>query len=64
MKEYAAPRVVNLGDIRALTGLFGTSSRPDVLVNPQGQIVERGTSSLDACPTQHPGPEGTCAEGR
>lgn len=60
MNDYTAPSVSDLGHLEALTGLFGSSAQPDVLVNPQGQVVLTGSGSLDACPTQNPTLGGSC----
>ncbi|MFN3596565.1 MAG: hypothetical protein ACK41D_04770 [Rubricoccaceae bacterium] len=60
MKNYTTPQIAELGDVQQLTGLFGSSTRVDVLVNPNGNVVQRGTGSIDACPTQNPAPGGQC----
>ena len=60
MKTYDIPRVTDLGDVQQLTGIFGSEQVQDVLVNPQGQVVQTGTGSIDACPTRNPGPGGSC----
>ncbi|MFN3596562.1 MAG: hypothetical protein ACK41D_04755 [Rubricoccaceae bacterium] len=60
MKAYLAPKITELGDVQQLTGLFGSSREQDVLVNPNGAVVQRGTGSIDACPTRSPFPGGGC----
>lgn len=51
MKTYNQPRLADLGDVQGHTGIFGSSSQADVFVGPNGQVVQRGTGSIDACAT-------------
>jgi len=62
MKQtYLSPELAEHGSIAALTGLFGSQQIQDVLVNPAGAVVQSGTGSLDACPTQQrPSPGQRC----
>lgn len=64
MSIYTSPRITDLGDLQHQTGIFGTSTRNDVLVGPNGQPVTLPglptTGSIDACPTQNPVPGGGC----
>ncbi|MFN3596563.1 MAG: hypothetical protein ACK41D_04760 [Rubricoccaceae bacterium] len=60
MKNYTTPQIAELGDVQQLTGIFGSSAEPDVLVNPNGAVVQTGTGSIDACPTQNPEPGEPC----
>ncbi|MFN3596564.1 MAG: hypothetical protein ACK41D_04765 [Rubricoccaceae bacterium] len=60
MKNYTTPQIAELGDVQQLTGIFGSSAQQDVLVNQNGEVVQTGTGSIDACPTQNPGPGGRC----
>ncbi|MFN3598016.1 MAG: hypothetical protein ACK41D_12200 [Rubricoccaceae bacterium] len=67
MNIYTSPQVTDMGDLHTLTGVFGSSARADVLVGPNGQPTTLpglpNTGSIDACPTQNPGPGGTCQVG-
>lgn len=60
MKPYSAPKLTEYGDVADLTAIFGSENVGDVLVNPSGQVVQTGLGSIDACPTQNPGPGGVC----
>ena len=51
-KLYSAPKLTEYGDIVDLTAIFGNASVGDVLVNPNGQVVQTGLGSIDACPTR------------
>jgi hypothetical protein len=59
-KSYVIPEILVHGDVRRITGLFGNQQIQDVLVNPAGQVVQTGTGSIDACPTQNPAPGAPC----
>lgn len=50
-KAYIRPEVAELGDIAELTGIFGKRFTGDVLVDPNGNVVQRGDLSISACPT-------------
>jgi hypothetical protein len=51
MKNYAAPQLTQYGSISEITGIFGGPAPSDVLVNPNGEIVQEGEQSINACPT-------------
>jgi hypothetical protein len=59
-KTYFTPEITEHGDVRRITGLFGSQQIQDVLVNPSGDVVQTGTGSIDACPTQNPAPGAPC----
>lgn len=50
-KQYQKPEMMIHGDVSRITSLFGSSQTQDVLVNLNGQVVQTGTGSIDACPT-------------
>jgi len=50
-QQYLSPELTDFGDIADVTGIFGTASIQDVLLNPAGQVVQEGTGSINACPT-------------
>lgn len=49
MNSYNAPQLTELGNIQSLTGIFGQESRADIFVGPNGQVVQDGMGSVDAC---------------
>lgn len=51
-KLYTTPTIEVHGDVQRITAMFGSQQVQDVLVNPSGQVVQTGTGSIDACPTQ------------
>jgi len=51
MKNYSSPTLTEYGSIADLTGIFGSSLTGDVLVDTNGQVVQEGDGSVDACPT-------------
>lgn len=51
MKSYRTPELTQHGDIAQLTAIFGGAYTGDVLVNENGEVVEQGNQSIDACPT-------------
>lgn len=51
MKNYSTPKLTDYGSIADLTGIFGSSVTGDVLVDVNGQVVQEGEGSIDACPT-------------
>ena len=59
-KDYAAPVLIEYGDVADLTAIFGSENTEDVLVNTSGQVVQTGTGSIDACPTRNPHAGGMC----
>jgi hypothetical protein len=60
MKKYTSPQLIEYGDVAGITAIFGSEMTEDVLVNPAGNVVQTGTGSIDACPTQTPAPGGMC----
>ena len=54
MKPYSAPQLTEYGDIAELTAIFGGAFTGDVLVDLNGDVVQTGTLSIDACPTRDP----------
>jgi hypothetical protein len=59
-KLYTTPQIQVHGDVHRITAMFGAQQVQDVLVNPSGQVVQTGTGSIDACPTQsHPPTSGS-----
>ena len=52
MKKYSSPKLTEYGDIAELTAIFGGAFTGDVLVDLNGDVVQTGTLSIDACPTQ------------
>ena len=60
MKNYTSPQLTEYGDVADITAIFGSAMVGDVLVNPAGDPVQTGFGSIDACPTQNPGPGGDC----
>jgi hypothetical protein len=59
-RSYTTPDIHVHGDVRRITGIFGSQQIQDVLVNPAGQVEDTGTGSIDACPTQNPVPGAPC----
>jgi len=51
MKDYSAPAITEYGSVADLTGIFGSATTSDVLVDPNGRVVQTGPGSMDACPT-------------
>lgn len=51
-KLYQMPRLTLLGDIAELTGIFGNAFTGDVLVDQNGNVVQRGNLSISACATR------------
>ena len=60
MKNYSSPKLTEYGDIADLTAILGGAFTGDVLVDTNGNVEQTGNQSLDACPTQNPGPGGVC----
>lgn len=50
-KPYTPPTLTDYGDVADLTGIFGAASTGDVLVDTNGNVVQEGNLSIDACPT-------------
>lgn len=51
MKTYNTPTLTEYGSIADLTGIFGNVSTGDILVDDNGNVVQTGNQSIDACPT-------------
>ena len=51
MKTYEAPRLVDHGDITALTGTLGDPFTGDTSFDLDGNTIETGLNSVDQCPT-------------
>ena len=51
VKSYQSPTVSDYGDIAAVTGIFGNPQPGDVLVDLNGDVVQDGDNSINACPT-------------
>lgn len=51
MKHYRTPELVQHGDIAQLTAIFGGAYTGDVLIDENGDVVQQGNQSIDACPT-------------
>lgn len=49
MRTYLTPALVEYGDVANVTGIFGGPATRDVLVDEDGNIVEVGEQSIDAC---------------
>ena len=50
-RSYSPPEITDYGDVTDITGIFGSASTGDVLVDVNGNVVMEGTGSIDACPT-------------
>ena len=53
MKTYTPPEIRNYGAVGALTGIFGSDLSPDQSFNETGEVIARGTGSIDQCATSN-----------
>ena len=49
MKDYTAPALVTLGDVRTLTAASSSTAPTDSVIDENGNIIGTLTGSLDAC---------------
>lgn len=54
LKAYAAPALVEYGEVGALTGIFGSDVVQDQSFGPAGRVIATGTGSIDQCATTQP----------
>jgi len=51
MKHYRTPKLIEHGDIAQLTAVVGGAYTGDVLIDVNGEVIQEGNQSIDACPT-------------
>ena len=51
-KSYLAPRLSTHGSVEQITAIFGNMATRDVLRNANGDVVQSGTQSINACAEQ------------
>ena len=52
MKNYSSPTLTDYGSIVELTGIFGDAFTGDVLIDQNGDVVQTGDLSIDACASE------------